>query len=266
MTTPTHTMAETQAPARTRHWTRSDADPYRILVVDDNSDVAPSFALSLRGAVLDGRAIVVERANSGLEARRMLEARAYALAIVDVVMESEAAGLDLVRWLTKELKDDVVRVVVNTGNPMKANELLVPRDNEISGYCLKGNQHAAFIHALVVGHCRSYRDLVRAGSDGRAAALAVRALRDGGTPADVLGRFAVSLCVEGVAPEDVRVSVGETPLDPGEDAILSPDTGELIVAGAARRWAVRVDWPEAVSFRHPTPIERRWLAAMAEGV
>jgi len=265
MTTPTHrtTMGDDQVPARARHWTRADTDPYRILVVDDNSDVAPSFALSLRGAVLDGRAIAVERAGSGHDARRMLETRVYALAIVDVVMESEAAGLDLVRWIAKDLGDDVVRVVVNTGNPMKANEMLVPRDNEISGYCIKGNQHAAFIHALVVGHCRSYRDLVRAGSEGRAAALAFRALRAGGTPEDILGRFAGALCVEGVASEDLRASVAETPFDPGAEAMLSPDTGELIVPGAARRWAIRVEWPESVAFRHPTAIERRWLAQMA---
>jgi hypothetical protein len=75
--------------------TSEATSPVHLLVVDDDSAVVAMTRLVLRDRVLAGRPVVTHTATSAAEARSFLEATddPIAVAIIDVVMESEDAGL-----------------------------------------------------------------------------------------------------------------------------------------------------------------------------
>lgn len=138
-------------------------DPWRLLLVDDDPAVHEVTRLALRGLEVRGRPCVLISATSGLEARTLLKQlpaqEAVAVAIVDVVMETETAGTDLVRWMRTEASLSSVRIVIRTGQPGVAPEEELLRDLDINDYWSKTEMTARRMRTVLVGLIRSYRDL-----------------------------------------------------------------------------------------------------------
>jgi len=80
--------------------------------------------------------------------------------IVDVVMESEHAGLDLVRHVREELDNRLVRIVLRTGHPGQAPERDVIRGYDINDYKEKTELTAHKLEMTVFVALRGYRDLM----------------------------------------------------------------------------------------------------------
>ncbi|OOE38786.1 phosphodiesterase, partial [Salinivibrio kushneri] len=113
----------------------SGAAPWRILVIDDDDLMHEVTRLALTGFTFQGRPLEILSALSGQEAREILEKEAdIALALVDVVMETEHAGLDLVRYIRDEKNDHVIRLVLRTGQAGQAPEDRVIREYDIDDY------------------------------------------------------------------------------------------------------------------------------------
>ena len=97
--------------------------PWRVLVVDDDPDVHAVTRLALRNVSFKGRELELFSAHSGAEGYRLLSETAdIALVLLDVVMETEDAGLVLARRIREELGNHTVRVVLRTGQPGQAPE------------------------------------------------------------------------------------------------------------------------------------------------
>lgn len=89
-----------------------------VLMVDDNAEVHTVTRLALRGYEFQGRTLEFISAYSGEEGQQVFEARNdIALALVDVVMEREQAGLELVDYVRHTLDNHCTRLVVRTGQP-----------------------------------------------------------------------------------------------------------------------------------------------------
>lgn len=140
------------------HVRNADDAPWRVLLVDNEADIHLSTEMSMRAARLDGLPIVFERADSADSARAMLRANSYALALLDIVMETQHAGLELVRWVRAEADDPLVRLVVRTGQPGAAPELTVLRDYDIVDYRGKSLM-ASQVATMIRGQVRNYRDV-----------------------------------------------------------------------------------------------------------
>ncbi|MBY0464557.1 MAG: phosphodiesterase, partial [Burkholderiales bacterium] len=90
--------------------------PWKVLVVDDEPDVRLITALNLRGFSFAGRPLELIEASSSQEAKqRLAEHPDCALALIDVVMETDDAGLRLVEYIRKDLKNLMIRLVIRTG-------------------------------------------------------------------------------------------------------------------------------------------------------
>ncbi|MCB9569017.1 MAG: DUF3369 domain-containing protein [Myxococcales bacterium] len=134
--------------------------PWRVLVIDDEPEVHAITRLALADLVIDERPIELLAAQSGAEARAILESTDdIALVLLDVVMESEHAGLGLARWIREELGDRLVRIVLRTGQPGTAPEQRVMLDYDINDYRAKTELTAQRLTTTVLGAIRSYRDL-----------------------------------------------------------------------------------------------------------
>ncbi|MCF8149401.1 MAG: DUF3369 domain-containing protein [Burkholderiaceae bacterium] len=131
-----------------------------MLVVDDEPDVRTLTILNLRGFEFAGRPLQIIEAGSADDARRVLrEQPGIALALIDVVMETDDAGLRLVEFIRNELPNDMIRLVVRTGQPGIAPERYVIDNFDIDDYKDKTELTAQKLYTTVRSALKSYRDL-----------------------------------------------------------------------------------------------------------
>jgi signal transduction histidine kinase len=115
-------------------------ESWAVLSVDDDPQVHAITRLSLHGLVFDGRPVEVLSANSAAEAREVLERHPnIRIVLLDIIMESEHAGIELVRHLRGSDRYRSVRLIIRTGQPGVWPPLEVATRYEIDGYCAKGD-------------------------------------------------------------------------------------------------------------------------------
>lgn len=140
----------------------SSLTAWTILVVDDDPDVLAITKLSLKDFRFDGRPARLLCAQSAKEALEIYHQEPeIALALIDVVMETENAGLDLVRIIRDEIKNYNIRLVIRTGQPGHAPERLVIENFDIDDYKDKTELTAIKLYTTVRSALKSYRDLKR---------------------------------------------------------------------------------------------------------
>ena len=84
-----------------------------------------------------------------------------AVVLLDVIMESDTAGLDLVEFIRNELKNDTVRIILRTGQPGQAPERRVIVDYDINDYKAKTELTADKLFTALTAALRSYQQLQR---------------------------------------------------------------------------------------------------------
>jgi response regulator RpfG family c-di-GMP phosphodiesterase len=135
---------------------------WRVLLVDDEPDVHTITKLALTRFELDGRGLEFLHAHSAAQARAMLQREPdIALAIVDVVMENETAGLELARWMRQDLNNRFTRIVLRTGQPGQAPEEKVIVEYDINDYKEKTELDRKKLFTTVFSALRAYRDIIR---------------------------------------------------------------------------------------------------------
>ena len=88
-----------------------------------------------------------------------------AVILLDVVMETEGAGLELVQFVRTELKNETVRIILRTGQPGQAPERRVVVDYDINDYKAKTELTADKLFTTLTAALRSYEQLHEAGAD-----------------------------------------------------------------------------------------------------
>jgi len=134
--------------------------PWKVLIVDDEKGVHDITKLALRTVVFEERGLEFISAFSGEEARGILQKHPdIAVAFVDVVMENDRAGLDLIRHIRDDLKNKLIRLVLRTGQPGEAPERKVILDFDINDYKEKSELTSQKLFSTLLTSLRSYRDL-----------------------------------------------------------------------------------------------------------
>ena len=141
-----------------------DPDPrvaparWKVLIVDDEPSVHEMSRLILSGLTFEGRDVELISAGSAAQAREILARhRDVALALLDVVMETDDAGIALVRHIREQLADPDMQIVLRTGQPGMAPEGEIMRRYEINGYFLKTEITAQRLHSIVISGLRGWR-------------------------------------------------------------------------------------------------------------
>lgn len=140
---------------------RSDGTgPWKILIVDDEPEVHNVTKMVLDGMSFDGRSLAFLSAYSGKEAVDILSSeRDIAMVLLDVVMETEDAGLRVAQEVRDTLGNHLVRIVLRTGQPGQAPEEEVILNYDINDYKAKTELTASKLFTTVVSSLRSYRHL-----------------------------------------------------------------------------------------------------------
>ena len=119
---------------------------FNVLIVDDDPDVLAVSKLAMRGFDVLDRPVRLHTAASKAEAieliQRELSTPAYpsgnlAVVIIDVVMETDTAGLELCDYIRNTLHNHTTQLYIRTGQPGVAPEREVINRYEINGYFTK---------------------------------------------------------------------------------------------------------------------------------
>ncbi|WP_448190401.1 DUF3369 domain-containing protein [Azospirillum sp. sgz301742] len=147
--------AQSEAP------TAATSPRWKMLIVDDEPEVHSITKLVLADFVYKGRPAQFLSAYSAAEARDILTREDdLAIILLDVVMETDDAGLKLVHHIREELKNRHVRIILRTGQPGQAPERAVILDYDINDYKAKTQLTAQQLFTTTVAALRSYEDIM----------------------------------------------------------------------------------------------------------
>ncbi len=106
---------------------------WKILIVDDDKDVHQATKFAMANTQVLDRDLQFLHAYSAAEAVQILQDQhEIAVILLDVVMESEDAGLKLVQIIRNDLQISESRIILRTGQPGYAPEIDAIRDYDIN--------------------------------------------------------------------------------------------------------------------------------------
>jgi signal transduction histidine kinase len=133
---------------------------WKILIVDDDEDIHTVTKLALDGVVVNNRGLTFVSAYSAAEAKELLAKHTdIALVFLDIVMEHNLAGLDVVDFIRKKLHNDRVRVIIRTGEPGSAPEQMIIDNYDINDYKEKTELNAKRLYTTVRSSLLQYQQL-----------------------------------------------------------------------------------------------------------
>ena len=134
--------------------------PWRVLIVDDDVDVHVVTKFSLSNACFLGRRLSFLHAYSGEEALTVLKNNPdVALVLLDVIMETSDAGLRVARQIREGLHNELVRIVLRTGQPGQALEHSIILDYDINDFWCKTDLTTRKLFTTVISALRAYAGL-----------------------------------------------------------------------------------------------------------
>lgn len=140
--------------------TSTDHALWKVLLVDDDEQVHLVTQLALKGFSFQNKKLNLISAYSAEEAKTICAQESdIALALVDVVMENEEAGLQLVRHIREEMNNHLIRLVLRTGQAGQAPEDKVIKEYGIDDYKEKTELTSQKLRTLLYSTLRAYRDL-----------------------------------------------------------------------------------------------------------
>ncbi|MGE5478597.1 MAG: DUF3369 domain-containing protein, partial [Bacteroidales bacterium] len=141
----------------------AEAAPERrwpLLIVDDDAEVHAVTRLALSKLRFKGRGLEFLSAHSAAEAEQVLRGRAdIAVVLLDVVMETDDAGLRLTQLIRDSLGNRAVRIILRTGQPGQAPEERVIVDYDINDYKAKTELTAQKLFTTVIAALRAFEDI-----------------------------------------------------------------------------------------------------------
>ena len=134
---------------------------WKILIVDDDEEVHSITTLVLKNFSYEGRGLQFFHAYNGPEAREIMTLHPdMAVVFLDVVMEKEDAGLQVVDYIRTELNNSFVRIILRTGQPGQAPEERIIVEYDINDYKEKTELSSQKLFTVLVASLRTYRHML----------------------------------------------------------------------------------------------------------
>lgn len=133
---------------------------WKIAIVDDDEDVHKTTCFALQFSHILQRPLKFIHTYSKEETRRVFSTESdIAVILLDVVMETEHAGLELVSYIRDELKWRDTRIILRTGQPGYAPEEDAIRDYDINDYKTKSELTRKKLLTSLTAAIRSYEQI-----------------------------------------------------------------------------------------------------------
>jgi diguanylate cyclase (GGDEF)-like protein len=131
---------------------------WKILIVDDEREIHNITRLALEDFTFDNKRLQFLSAYSGIDARQIMsENPDIAVTLLDVIMESEDAGLVTAKYIRETLQNRATRIVLRTGQPGQVPERQAIVDYDIDDYKAKTEFTAQKLFTTIITALRSYK-------------------------------------------------------------------------------------------------------------
>ena len=214
--------------------------PWKLLVVDDDPEVHSVTRFVLHDLHIFDRPLRLLHAHSAQEAREQLRQHPdVAVALLDVVMETEQSGLGLVGYIRNELRLAECRIILRTGQPGYAPELTVINAYDINDYRTKAELTHTRLITTVSAALRAYEQLRVIAENRRGLELIIHAA------SELMERHAISSFAEGLLTQ--LAALLKLPLDgvvcTQRGSPFGVDSNRCYVVGAAGQYAPYIAQP-----------------------
>lgn len=146
------TGSESVVPSRFNTW--------KVIIADDEEEVHAMTKMVLKKFEFDGRRLELISTYSGFETLEMMKKNTdVAIILLDVVMEKDNSGLEVVKKIRDELKNPFVRIILRTGQPGQAPEEDVIRSYDINDYKSKTELTVQKLYTSIIASLRSFNDM-----------------------------------------------------------------------------------------------------------
>ncbi|MGZ3254761.1 MAG: diguanylate cyclase [Burkholderiaceae bacterium] len=137
------------------------ATPWKVLMIDDAPEVHQVTRLVLRTARFLDRPIEFISAYSAAEGRTLIQQHPDAAVVfLDVVMETDHAGLEMVKFIREDIGNKLIRIILRTGQPGQAPETEVIQRYDINDYKDKSELSNDRLLTTLIVALRSYNDML----------------------------------------------------------------------------------------------------------
>lgn len=134
---------------------------WKILIADDELDVHTITKLALNKVTFLGKPLEFLSAYSAAETCSIMKENPdIALILLDVVMESNTSGFEVVKFIREELHNSSVRIIFRTGMPGSAPERKIIDDYDINDYKEKTELTATKMYTTIITGLRNYKDIL----------------------------------------------------------------------------------------------------------
>lgn len=138
----------------------ASSDSWRIMIVDDEIEVHDVTKLALQRFSFEDKNLSFISAYSGEEAKQLIQQYPdTALILLDVVMETNHAGLMVTKYIRDVLNNHGVRIILRTGQPGEAPEESVILDYDINDYKTKTELTHQKLFTTIISALRTYRHI-----------------------------------------------------------------------------------------------------------
>lgn len=170
-----------------------DNNYWNVLVADDDPDVFIITQLVIEGQTFLGKTIRVFQALNEAETIKELSSnREYCVLLLDVVMDTEHSGLDIIQQVRNVLHNDQLRIILRTGQPGSAPERKVITNYDINDYKEKTELSSTKLYTSVIASIRSYNDIKIIEQGQRGLEMIIKASQD------ILHHHSVQTLAEGI--------------------------------------------------------------------
>ena len=133
-------------------------ESWKVLIVDDEIEIHNITRLALEDFNFDKKRLQFLSAYSGAEARRMMTDNPdIAVVLLDVIMESDDAGLITAKYIRETLQNRAVRIILRTGQPGQVPERQAIVDYDIDDYKTKTEFTSQKLFTTIITALRSYK-------------------------------------------------------------------------------------------------------------
>ena len=151
-----------------------NSEVWEILLVDDDEQVHTVTTLSLSSITIEGKKLSFYHAYSSKQALELLKQHPQiAVMLLDVVMEEDNSGLELVKLIRDTLENHSLRIILRTGQPGSAPELDVIQQYDINDYKMKSELTRTKLISTMTTAVRSYIQITQLAYQSAALTLAL---------------------------------------------------------------------------------------------
>jgi signal transduction histidine kinase len=134
---------------------------WQILICDDDHSVHTVTKLALEEFKFAGKELEIISAFSGAEAIKIIAQNPnIAVILQDVIMETNDAGLQAVQYIREVLQNQLVRIILRTGQPGDFPEASVILNYDINDYKSKTELTEQKLFTAIISSLRAYSSII----------------------------------------------------------------------------------------------------------